>query len=101
MPAMAIMARRPLLSSFVCISASSAGFVGLRPSGSQPRSPGEWSVRMVHGWEPTGFWKVKTENTSGIAIRKTSAQGSWRDTLTERRSLNHTISQMEYVLPTS
>ena len=44
MPAMAIIARRPLLSSLVCISLSSAALAGLRPRGSKPRSPGEWSV---------------------------------------------------------
>jgi len=40
---MAIMARRPLLSSLVCISLSSAASVGLRPSGSKPKSPASWS----------------------------------------------------------
>ena len=90
MPAMAIMARRPLLSSFVCISASSAGFVGLRPSGSQPRSPGEWSVRMVHGWEPTGFWKVKTEKTSAMAMAKTTVgQNQMQQVHRRQRSDGH------------
>merc|ERR1711924_3230 len=36
MPAAAIIARRPLLSSLVCIFLSSSSVVGLRPSGSQP-----------------------------------------------------------------
>ena len=33
MPAMPIMARRPLLSSFVCIVASASSVLGLRPRG--------------------------------------------------------------------
>jgi len=39
MPTIPIIARRPLFNSFVCISFSSVGLVGLKPSGSQPRSP--------------------------------------------------------------
>ena len=39
-PAMAIMARRPLLISLFCMSSRPAASLGLRPSGSKPMSPG-------------------------------------------------------------
>merc|ERR1712187_1045145 len=40
MPAQANIAKRPLLISLFCNSEYSFGSVGLRPSGSKPRSPG-------------------------------------------------------------
>ena len=56
--------------------------------GSQPRSPGEWSRRIVQGCagspsavREAGFWKVKTENTSmqAISTRTTAGQKVWSD----------------------
>ena len=61
MPAAASMARRPLFSSLFCIWRSSAAFCGLRPSGSNPKSPASWSARIAHVSPPTGDSKVKTE----------------------------------------
>ena len=49
MPAMPIIARRPLLSSLVAMDLRSLSFVGLRPSGSKPRSPGEVVLSMACG----------------------------------------------------
>ena len=45
-PAMAIMARRPLLISLVWSSALAAASVGSRPRGSKPSSPGLYSARI-------------------------------------------------------
>merc|ERR1711869_187048 len=73
MPAAAIIARRPLLSSLVCIFVNSLGSLGLRPRGSNPRSPGMWSVFIAHVSPLAESWKVKTENTSGMAIAATTA----------------------------
>lgn len=47
MPAVEIMARRPLRISLFCSSKNAAGSVGLRPRGSKPRSPGTRSSFIV------------------------------------------------------
>merc|ERR1719201_2638093 len=65
MPATAIIATLPLLSSFVCISMRPAGSVGYMSMGSQPKSPGTRSSLSVQKPPfPNGFSNVNTEKIS-------------------------------------
>ena len=74
MPAMAIIANRPLFSSFVCSSMSSAGSVGLRPSGSKLKSPGlGWLSAEIDQVSILGLRKVKTEKISKTASEATTS----------------------------
>merc|ERR1719353_2175910 len=48
MPEIASIARRPFMISFVFISFASSASLGMRPSGSKPRSPMTWSSLSSH-----------------------------------------------------
>mmetsp|Transcript_11625 Transcript_11625/g.33461 ORF Transcript_11625/g.33461 Transcript_11625/m.33461 type:complete len:222 (-) Transcript_11625:135-800(-) len=68
-PAAANMARRPFCNSLVCMMASSSGSDGLRPSGSNPMSPGVYSARSRPGWSTGTF----SGSTHPISARLVSA----------------------------
>mmetsp|Transcript_5497 Transcript_5497/g.19890 ORF Transcript_5497/g.19890 Transcript_5497/m.19890 type:complete len:202 (-) Transcript_5497:16-621(-) len=79
MPAMPSMARRPLLSSLVAISVSSALEPGLRPSGSKPRSPASMAGFGTHQPPSSGFSSAATVVVASMApmARTTIGQKVW------------------------
>ena len=67
-PAIAIIAARPLFSSFVCISLNSAALAGLNPAGSNPKSPGEWPARTNEQWGRRAFAENRAVTRSDRAV---------------------------------
>merc|ERR1719324_1579007 len=93
--AIAIIAKRPLLSSFVCISFNSAGSVGFKPSGSKPRSPDSKSARMAHVCPTTSsFTRLnRFEAKHRVDLRNRDGDHHNRPESLERRLLEREVSR--------